>query len=450
MLVAAIEVHPRDVQWEPLERKVPLGDGPDDSQLRWTISDDSGRLVDFSTNLQGWQWPESPQDWQLMSCEMVAGRFDPILVNPRVPAKPSAEDKAMPTDRSATARRFIITVGQLREPQRAELRLLVLSAAAVSLVVWLSALVWSRWLCRRALRPVRAMADAARFLQGSPQSEALLTVSPNRDELSDLGRAFNGLLDSLRDAAEQQRRFAGDASHQLRTPLAATLTAVEFALRNPRPVEEYQRILSIVRRRGRELAKIVDTLLSLARHVGTGEFEGFELVELNQFCRDHLAAWHDRDRWADMELQPALTPVFVRSHPVLVGQVLDNLLDNAAKYSPPGSPIVLRVEATAREATIAVVDRGPGIAAQELGQIFDPFFRSDLARWDGKPGEGLGLAISRRFALLAGGRLEVDSQPGSGSEFRLVLPRVPQSEHEPRELAASPAADYSSIRTERR
>ena len=151
-----------------------------------------------------------------------------------------------------------------------------------------------------------------------------------------------------------------------------------------------------------------------------------------------------------MELQPADTPVFARSHRVLVGQVLDNLLDNAAKYSPPGSPIVLRVEGTASEAVIAVVDRGPGIAAQELGQIFDPFFRSDQARWDGKPGEGLGLAISRRFALLAGGRLEVDSQPGSGSAFRLVLPRVAHSVDEPEEVGTSPAKAYSSIRTERR
>jgi signal transduction histidine kinase len=107
---------------------------------------------------------------------------------------------------------------------------------------------------------------------------------------------------------------------------------------------------------------------------------------------------------------------------VLVAQIVDNLLDNACKYSEAGSPVIVRVCQSAGDAVVSVVDRGQGIDQAELSQVFEPFFRSQASRWNGKGGSGLGLSIAHRFARLVGGRLDVASILGQGSEFRLILP----------------------------
>ena len=109
------------------------------------------------------------------------------------------------------------------------------------------------------------------------------------------------------------------------------------------------------------------------------------------------------------------------SQSTLIGQIIDNLLDNALKYSNPGSTIQVNVARTGDEAMISVRDQGIGMTPAELAVACEPFYRSQQARRSEVGGAGLGLAIARRFAALAGGRLEVESQPGVGSQFRLVF-----------------------------
>ena len=192
-----------------------------------------------------------------------AGQFQATIIEPTATEAGKSQFEPLPNNRTATRTRFDITIGLLNAPLNAELLTLAVTLAVVSIGIWLTAAIWGRWLCRRALAPVRQMADTAHLMQQLPESDSLLIVPPSNDELTDLGQAFNNLLGTLRTSIEQQRRFAGDASHQLRTPLAATLTAVEVALRREREPQEYQRILDVVRTRSRELTKIVETLLAL-------------------------------------------------------------------------------------------------------------------------------------------------------------------------------------------
>jgi len=427
VLIAAIEVHPADVQWEPLERRIMIGVDPDLTQVRWTLHDEQGRLIDCSENLiddSTIEFNATSSGWRTSIRQISAGRFaaETAEMHPQPPS--SSIIAVLPTDRMATRQRFVLTAAISEVPVNAALSQLTIAMSLISLVTWATAAVWGRWLCKRALSPITQMAAKARALQQSPDNPSLLEVSPTGDELTDLGEAFNQLLVTLRDTIERQQRFAGDASHQLRTPLAAMLTAVDVAARQERSPEEYQRILAVVQRRGRDLQQIVEILLALTRRAPGSEALKSECVELNAWCRERVELWKAHPRSGDFDLQFSAADLFVQVQPTLLGQVMDNLLDNACKYSDAGSVITIRTQANGAEAIIRVEDCGPGIPASELTEIFEPFFRSASARQLGKPGSGLGLTLAQRLAAVFSGRVEVESIEGKGSSFQVVQPRI--------------------------
>ena len=427
VLIAAIEVHPEDVQWEPLERRITIGVDPDLTQVRWTLHDEQGHLIDCSENLiddSTIEYNATSSEWRTSIRQISAGRFaaEAAEMHPQLPS--SAIIAELPADRMATRQRFVLTAAISEVPVNAALSQLAIAMGLVSLITWATAALWGRWLCKRALAPITKMAAKARTLQQAPESQSLLEVSPTGDELTDLGEAFNQLLATLRNTIERQQRFAGDASHQLRTPLAAMLTAVDVAARHERSPEEYQRILAVVQRRGRDLQQIVEILLVLARRSPGLDALESECVELNAWCRARVELWQAHPRSGDFDLQISAADLFVQAQPTLLGQVFDNLLDNACKYSDAGSVITIRTQTNGAEAIIRVQDRGHGIPASELTEIFEPFFRSANARQLGKPGSGLGLTLAQRLAAVFFGRVEVESIEGKGSSFQVVLPRV--------------------------
>jgi len=250
----------------------------------------------------------------------------------------------------------------------------------------------------------------------------MLDVPPTRDELEDLGQAFNELLTDLRESLERQRRFTGDASHQLRTPLTAMLASVEVALRHDRSPAEYQRVLEVVRRRGGQLRQIIESLLFLARADGTTLLGAPESLDLNDWCKTWFDAWGEHSRAGDLSFHASAEPARTTTHPVLLGHVLDNLLDNACNYSEPGTPIGVVVEVTPSHVCVTITDSGCGIGNDQQAMIFEPFYRTNEARWQGKTGIGLGLTIVKRLVTILGAKVEVMSEPGKGSSFRVLLP----------------------------
>jgi signal transduction histidine kinase len=431
-LVAAIEIHPGDVEWEPLERRITMGEDPGLDQLRWTVHTAHGRLVDCSRNLE--QAPGTTDDgWRLSARRVRAGNFqaEPLEVRatPRVgsfadvfPAGQVPGTVALPNDRTFHGDELVLTVAIAEAPVAAILRRLALSMAVISAAVWLAAALCGRWLCRRALSPVIRMAASARELRRSAECH-FLDVAPTGDELQDLGTAFNEALADLRESLERQRRFTGDASHQLRTPLTALLASVEIALRKERGSEEYRRVLGVVQRRGSDLKQIIEALLFLARPETESRPPNPETVDLANWCALKIAGWDHHERAADIRLDAQAVPITLRTHPALLGQALDNLIDNALKYSAADTPVIVGIEADWDSVSIAVADEGGGIAPEELSRIFEPFFRTNAARWDGKPGVGLGLTVAQRLAAILGARIEVESEPGKGSRFRIILKR---------------------------
>lgn len=316
---------------------------------------------------------------------------------------------------------FVVAVAF--DPVDAMLRNLAWCLVGVSVAVWGVAACVSRWFCRRALAPLIQMSGAAKAMRAENLGTRL-PLSGARDELADFAAAFNDLLARLQDSFERQRRFTGEASHQLRTPLTALLGQMEVALRRDRDPDEYRRaITSAVAQAGR-LRQIVEALVFLARADADARLPGVEVVELDGWLPRHVAeVWSAHSRYGDLRLErPDNAALPVLAQPTLLGQAVDNLIDNAFKYSSPGSPVrVLLVEAPG-EATVAVTDEGPGIAATDVGRVFDPFFRTEDARRRGVAGLGLGLAVAGRVVKGFGGRIEVQSEPGRGSSFSLRLP----------------------------
>jgi signal transduction histidine kinase len=324
-------------------------------------------------------------------------------------------------DRTFTSDGLVLTVAVSQAPVSAMLRWLAIVLVIVSAVTLTAAALWGRWLCRRALLPITQMASSARTIRQKDGPTHMLDVPTTRDELQDLGQAFNELLADLRESLERQRRFTGDASHQLRTPLTAMLASVEVALRHERSAAEYQRVLETVSRRGGQLRQIIESLLFLARADGTALPGTSERINLNSWCEYWLDSWAEHSRWDDIHFQASSGLAVTTTNPALLGQMLDNLLDNASKYSDPGTPIGVNVEVTAGQVAVVVSDSGCGIAADQQAMIFEPFYRATEARWQGDAGIGLGLAVVQRLANILGAKIEVMSELAKGSRFRILL-----------------------------
>ncbi len=398
-LVAAVESEPDGLDWEPEAHHLVLGQSEEADQVRWTVRD--GSIVEQSANLENAAVLQTAAPGWLVAEQRIES------VGPAVPPKHRA---------------LSITVGLSLAPMRATVLRLALTLTGLSLGLWLLAALAGRAVARRALAPVTRMAQAARAT--SPADPQPLPSPGTHDELEDLQRAFNDLLRRLHEAFERQRRFTGDASHQLRTPLAAMLGQVEVTLRRERPTAEYQATLARVRDQANHLRQIVEALLFLARADAEARLDALSSTDLAEQLPALAARWADHPRSADLRTEIADPGPFPsRSQPHLLGQLLDNLIDNAFKYSEPRTPVVVRLRCEGEALVLEVEDVGRGIAAPDLEHIFEPFYRSTASRLQGLPGVGLGLAMVQRIALALGGTVVVKSTEGTGSRFTVRLPR---------------------------
>ncbi len=305
-----------------------------------------------------------------------------------------------------------------------DLRGLGLALSALSAALWGLAAAIGRWIGRRALAPLEKMAEAARgmpWLEGADR----LPNPGTRDELEDFAKSFNGLLERLQIALERQKQFTGQASHQLRTPLAGLIAAIEVARRRPRPAADYEQTLDRLHEDALRLWRIVEALLFLARADAESALPDLEVINLQDFVHEQVEHWSQHPRASDLEACGAgQGPLLVRAHRPLLAQLLDNLIENALKYSKPGKPIVINAAREGDVAAISVQDEGQGVPEEDLPRIFEPFYRSEQARKQGHPGVGLGLAIVKRIATVFRGEVQVESALEAGCKFTVLLPLV--------------------------
>jgi heavy metal sensor kinase len=276
-------------------------------------------------------------------------------------------------------------------------------------------------LARRALAPVGRMADQARMITAERLEERLPVVNPD-DELGYLATVFNETFARLERSFEQLRRFTADASHELRTPLTAIRSVGEVGLREHRDEKAYRDIIGSMLEEVDRLGHLVDSLLTLSR-ADAGHIklmpERVNLTELAREVASHLGVLAEEKKQSLMV--ESAGPVYAMMDRLVLRQAVVNLVDNAIKYSPEGGSVRVIVQDQPRGPTLEVIDTGPGIAAGHREQIFDRFYRVDKARAREMGGTGLGLAIARWAVEANSGQLELESEEGAGSTFRIIL-----------------------------
>jgi heavy metal sensor kinase len=278
------------------------------------------------------------------------------------------------------------------------------------------------FLAGRVLAPVGTMAETARKITAESLTARLAVENPH-DEFGRLASVFNDTLARLQEAFEQLRRFTADASHELRTPLTAVRSVGEVALQRPLTAQGYREVIGSMLEEVDHLTRLVENLLTLTRAESGRIPLTFDVVDLGELAvtvaESLRVLAEEKEQTLTIE---TVAPVNADCDPVILRQGLMNLLDNAIKYTPNNGAIRVVVSAAPGEAAIAVTDTGPGISARHRERIFERFYRVDDGRSRDTGGIGLGLAIARWAVEANGGRIEVDSEEGKGSVFRIVLP----------------------------
>lgn len=294
-------------------------------------------------------------------------------------------------------------------------------------------------LAGRATRPIAKIIATAARLQPSKLDERL-PIRGTGDELDQLSQTINGMLDRIASYIDRNREFVANAAHELRSPLAAIRSTVEVALNRTRSPEEYTTLLIEVMEECSRLAGLVNRLLLLAEGDAGRLGARDQSVRLDKVVRESVDMFEGVAEARGVSLQASPLPaVTVPGDEFHLRQVVRNLIDNAIKFTPTDGrvDVALDVDADGRRARLTVRDSGIGIGAEDLPRIFERFYRADKARTRESHvgGHGLGLSICQSIVAALDGEIRVESTPGRGSAFTVILPLVGAAS-----TASSPAA----------
>jgi two-component system sensor histidine kinase MprB len=283
---------------------------------------------------------------------------------------------------------------------------------------------------RAGLRPVARLNQAAQRVARTDDLRPIPVVG--NDELARLTESFNTMLRALAESRDRQSRLVADAGHELRTPLTSLRTNLELLMASSAPgappiaASDMVELRTDVMAQIEELSTLVGDLVDLAREDAPEVVhEEVDLVEVIDRSLERV-----RRRRNDIEFAAALTPWFVYGESAALSRAVLNVLDNAAKWSPAGRPVQVRLaQLDPGHAELTVADAGPGIPVEDRELVFERFYRSATAR--SMPGSGLGLAIVRQVMTRHGGTVSIDQSAAGGALVRIVVPGQPV----PQELA---------------
>ncbi len=312
--------------------------------------------------------------------------------------------------------------GSLLSPEEAHLQhsldRLHLVAAIASVV---AALVIALLLAETLSRPLRRIRRTAEEIEhGNLQAR----VAPGGDaEMRAVGQALNRLAETLDHEEHMRKQTVADLAHELRTPVHGLLSRIEAAQDGVLADEQVN--LAAMHAEAMRLTRLLDDLSRLSEAERPGLLLEKQLVDLADVARAAAATFAPRFDEAGIELSTSITPVTVNGDPDRLGQIADNLLSNALRYTESGGRVRLAVERGRNQAVLEVSDTGVGIAADDLKHIYTRFWRGEKSRSRATGGTGVGLAIVDELVRAHGGRIEVDSEVGKGARFRVFLGAVP-------------------------
>jgi two-component system, OmpR family, sensor histidine kinase BaeS len=300
-----------------------------------------------------------------------------------------------------------------------DVRLLV---GAVAFVLFFTGI----WLVGRSVRrmfgPIGDVLEAADRVAGGDYSVRVTARGPG--EVRRLGRTFNEMTARIEASDQQRRRLLADVTHELRTPLAVIQGNLEGIADGVYPADEER--VGAVLEETRLMARLLDDLQTLSTAEAGALQLTREATDLRELAFEVTSAFAPQAAAAGIRLASSPTVVTdTRADPFRLRQVLENLVANALRVTPPGGDVTIAVARTGREAEIAVTDTGPGIPEEELATVFDRYTRSADSG-----GSGLGLAIARSLVEAHGGTITAARAPGGGTTMRVRLPLEPGSQED--------------------
>src|ERR1700722_2039191 len=279
------------------------------------------------------------------------------------------------------------------------------------------------WISTRALAPVDQITQTARTISAQNLSSRLV-VPQTGDELQRLSETVNGMLGRLESAFKKITQFTADASHELRTPVAVMRTRAELSLRKARSADEYRDVIAEVLTELEKTSALIEQLMFLARADSGAETLHFTATNVSEVLHE---ACHQGSALAEAKqiaFQEKISgdSMWIQGDASSLRRLFLILIDNAVKYTPASGQIEVSLQRNDGYLVAEVRDSGIGIAAADLPNVFERFYRADKARTRETGGVGLGLSIGRWIAEVHAGTIEVHSSPGHGSRFQIRLP----------------------------
>jgi signal transduction histidine kinase len=316
-----------------------------------------------------------------------------------------------------------VQVGGSLAPLRGDLRRIDQIVAGASVLLLLLSPLCGYWLSGLATRDLSAMSEHAARLRPANIGDRL----PERgvgDELDVLARTVNRLLDRIAEFIDEKQTFLATAAHEMRTPLAVLRNAAEVALARDRTTEEYRDVLGELIEDSESLEVLVNQVLLLSEAVADRDTTPRSVVLWGEIALRSIAMFEGVAESREVTLESSIAPrtnvVGVKAH---LAQIVNNLIDNAIKYTPRGGRVSVLLEAKDGTARLVVTDTGIGIPPEDVPRVFERFFRADRARTrDGVTGSGLGLSICQTIVESHGGTIQCRSRLGEGSKFEVRLP----------------------------
>lgn len=302
-----------------------------------------------------------------------------------------------------------------------DIRNIILTSLVITLIVGSVFIVIA---ARYLVRPLKLMTQATKRMARGDFDFELEWGKPRKDELGDLAVSFTHMATELKQIEQMRQDFVSNVSHEIQSPLTSIAGFSNVLRKKDVSEEEKRHYLDIIQTETERLSRLSSNLLRLASLDSEHHPFHARTYALDEQLRRVILSLEPQWSAKDLELELELPAVKLSADEDLLNQVWMNLISNSIKYTPDGGKISVRLQAFTDRVSVAVADTGIGIAADDLGHIFERFFKADRSRERAHGGNGLGLAIVRRIVDLHRGDITVRSEPGRGAEFVVRLPSV--------------------------
>ncbi len=311
-----------------------------------------------------------------------------------------------------------ICVGCSIVPELKDLHSTALSLSVLGGIILFFGLAGGWWISSSAIKPVENISAAAVKISAGDLSQRI-NVAEAESELGQLAATLNATFARLEAAFGQQKQFASDAAHELRTPVTVILTQTQTALRREREAGEYKQTIEACHRAAERMKKLISALLELTRLDAGQERIKRLRFDFSQTVGDCVELIRPLAAEKHVSLHSEIAPVEIMGDPSRLAQVVTNLLTNAIQYNHEGGEVRVKLERQSNFAVLTVSDNGIGVPPEDISRIFDRFYRADKSRAGANA--GLGLAISKAIIESHGGSIEVNSPESGGTVFTVRL-----------------------------